>query len=110
MVGSSSWKGLRAWFGLLVHVAGAGGGEPAGAVGGDAGLEPGGLGVVVLAVAVLLGDVLEDDAPVALDVDGAPDLGVVDDGGAEVALGAGPVGEVEGRGALGGARVVGVVE
>ena len=78
----------------------AGGEESAGGVGGQAGLQAGGLGVVVVSVAVLLGDVLQDDAPVALDVDGAADLGVVDLAGAEVALGAGPVGKVEGRGAL----------
>ena len=44
------------------------------------------------------------------DVDGATDLGVVDGGGAEVALGSGPVAEIEGGGALGGAGVVSVVE
>jgi hypothetical protein len=84
--------------------------EPAGAVGSETGLKPGSLGVVVLAVAVLLGDVLKDNAPVALNVDSALDLGVVDDRGAEVALGAGPVGKVKGRGALGGAGVVLVVK
>lgn len=84
--------------------------ETASGVGGEAGLEAGGLGVVVVAVAVLFGDVLEDDAPVAFDVDGAADLGVVDGGGAEVALGSGPVAEIEGGGALGGAGVVRVVE
>ncbi len=88
----------------------AGGEEAAGRVRGEAGLQPGGLGVVVVAVAVLLGDVLEDDAPVSLHVDSATDLGVVHLGRAEVSLGARPVGEVEGGGALGGARVVGVVE
>ena len=42
-----------------------GGEETASGVGGEAGLEAGGLGVVVVAVAVLFRDVLEDDAPVA---------------------------------------------
>jgi hypothetical protein len=140
-------KAYLVWFGLLVHMAGAGrrelvgideespvgvtgvnGGhpvvdillcalalvtgskEPAGAVGSETGLEPGSLGVVVLAVAVQLGDVLKNDAPVALDVDSALDLDVFDDRGAEVALRAGPVGKVKGRGALGGSSVVLVVE
>ena len=88
----------------------AGGQQPAGAVRGQAGLQPGGLGVVVVAVAVALGDVLEDDPPVALNVDSPGDLGVVNLGGAEVALGPDPVGGVVGRGALGGSGVVLVVK
>ena len=88
----------------------AGGQQPAGAVRGQAGLKPGGLGVVVVAVAVALGDVLEDDPPVALNVDSPGDLGVVNLGGTKVALGPDPVGGVVGRGALGGAGVVLVVK
>lgn len=84
--------------------------EPAGRVGGPASLQPGGLGVVVLSVAVLLRDVLQDDPPETLDVDGATDLGVVDVRGAEVALGSDPVRGVIGRRSLGGTRVVAVVE
>merc|ERR1712223_648856 len=84
--------------------------QPAGTVGGQAGLKPCGLGVVVVAVAVALGDVLEDDPPVALNVDSPGDLGVVDLGGAEVALGPDPGGGVVGRGALGGSGIVLVVK
>ena len=84
--------------------------EPASRVGGPASLQPGGLGVVVLSVTVLLGDVLQDDSPEAFDVYGAADLGVVDVRGAQVALGSDPVGGVIGRGSLGGSGVVAIVE
>ena len=63
-----------------------------------------------MAVAVALGDVLEDDPPVALNIDSPGDLGVVNLGGAEVTLRPDPVGGVVGRGALGGSGVVLVVK
>ena len=88
----------------------AGSQQPAGTVGGEAGLEPGGLGVVVVAVAVALGDVLKDDPPVALNIHCSGDLGVVDVGGAKVTLRSNPVGGVIRRGALGGTAVVLVVK
>jgi len=88
----------------------AGGEESASGVWGSASLQSGGLGVVVLAVTVLLRDVLKNDPPESLDVDGSPDLGVVHVGGAEVALGSNPVGGVVGRRSLGGSSVVAVVE
>ena len=88
----------------------AGGEESAGGVGVETGLQPGGLGVVVVSVSVSLGDVLQDDPPVSLNVHGARDLGVVHVAGAEVALGPDPVAGVVGRGALGGTAVVLVVE
>ena len=88
----------------------AGGQQPAGAVREQAGLQPGGLGVVVVTVAVSLGDVLEDDPPVALNIDGPCDLGVVHVGGTEVALGSDPVGSVVLAGSLAGSGVVRVVE
>ena len=88
----------------------AGGQQPARAVGVEAGLEAGGLRVVVVPVAVTLGDVLQDDPPVALHVHSAGDLGVVHVGGAEVALGPDPVAGVVLAGALAGAGVVAVVE
>ena len=55
-------------------------------------------------------DVLKDDPPVSLHVDGAGDLGVVDVAGAKVALGPDPVTGVVGAGALAGPGVVLVVE
>jgi len=88
----------------------AGGKEAAGRVRVEASLKAGGLGVVVVAIAVALRDVLQDDPPVALNVDSPGDLGVVHSTGAEVALGAYPVAGVIGRGALGGSCVVLVVE
>merc|ERR1719348_424780 len=88
----------------------AGGEETAGRVRGLASLQPDGLGVVVVSVSVLLGDVLQDDPPVALNVDSAPDLGILDVRGAEVALGSNPVSSIIRRGSLGGTSVVRVVE
>ena len=88
----------------------AGSQESASGVRGSASLQPGGLGVVVLSVAVFLGDVLEDNAPETLNVDSAPDLGVVDVGRAEVTLRPDPVGSVVRGRSLGSSGVVAVVE
>jgi len=88
----------------------AGGQESAGAVREQAGLQSGGLGVVVVTVAVALGDVLEDDPPVTLNIDSPGDLGVVNIGGTEVTLGSDPVSGVVLAGALAGSSVVAVVE
>jgi len=87
-----------------------GGQQTAGAFGEEAGFEAGGLGVVVVAVSISFGDVLKDDSPEALHVDGTLDTGVKDFGGAKVALWANPVGGVEWGGSFGGSGVVGVVE
>jgi len=84
--------------------------QSAGRVGVQTGFQPGGLGVVVVTISVSLGDVLQDDSPVALNVDGTGDLGVVNVAGAQVALRANPVAGVIGRGSLAGAGVVLVVE
>ena len=69
----------------------AGSQESAGAVREEAGLESGGLGVVVVTVTITIRDVLEDDSPVALDIDSAGDLGVVHIRGAEISLRSNPV-------------------
>merc|ERR1739844_633168 len=50
----------------------AGGQQSAGAVGEQTGLQSGGLGVVVVPIAVALRDVLEDDPPVTLHIDSPP--------------------------------------
>lgn len=84
--------------------------ESAGAVGVEAGLQPGGLSVVVVAISVAFGDVLEDDSPVAFDVYGTGDLGIVDVRGAQVTFGANPVGSVVLGRSLRGSGVVLVVE
>lgn len=84
--------------------------QPAGRVRVETSLQPGGLGVVVVAISVSLGDVLQDYSPVALNIDSTGDLSVVNIAGAEVALGSNPVAGVIGRGSLGGSGVVLVVE
>ena len=63
-----------------------------------------------MTIAVTLGDVLEDDPPVALHVDGPGDLGVVNVAWAEVSLGSNPVAGVVLAGSLAGAGVVTIVE
>jgi len=88
----------------------AGGEESAGAVREQASLQSGGLGVVVVTVAVALRDVLEDDPPVTLNIDSPGDLGVVNIGGTEITLGSDPVTGVVLAGSLAGASVVAVVE
>ena len=52
----------------------AGGQQATRAVREETRLQPRGLGVVVVTIAVTLGDVLQDDSPVTLDVDGSGDL------------------------------------
>jgi len=88
----------------------AGGEQPAGAVREQASLQPGGLGVVVVTVAIALRDVLQDDPPVTLNIDSPGDLGVVNIGGAKVTLGSDPVSGVVLAGSLAGSSVVAVVE
>jgi hypothetical protein len=61
-------------------------------------------------VAVSLGNVLQDDSPVALHVNGPGDLSVVHIAGAQVALRANPVGGVIWGGSLAGTSVVLVVK
>jgi len=88
----------------------AGGQQSAGAVREQTGLQSGGLGVVVVTVAVSLRDVLQDDPPVTLNIDGPGDLGVVNIGGTKVTLGSDPVSGVVLAGSLAGSSVVAVVE
>jgi hypothetical protein len=84
--------------------------EPTGRVWSQAGLKPGGLGVVVVTVAVVFRDVLKDNTPEAFDINGPTDLDVVDLTGAQVALGSNPVTDVIWTGSLGGSSIVVVVE
>ena len=78
-VGITGVEGEHSVVDVLLGVLGlvAGGQQSAGAVREQAGLQSGGLGVVVVTVAVTLGDVLEDDPPVTLNIDSPGDLGVV---------------------------------
>jgi hypothetical protein len=84
--------------------------QPAGTVREQTGLQSGGLGVVVVTVAISLRDVLQDDPPVTLNIDSPGDLGVVNIGGAKVTLRSDPVSGVVLAGSLAGASVVAVVE
>jgi len=88
----------------------AGGQESAGAVGEQTGLQSGGLGVVVVTISISIGNVLEDDSPVALNIDSAGDLGVVNIRGTEVSLWSNPVGSVILAWSLGCSGVVAVVK
>ena len=111
-VGITGVEGEHSVVDVLLSTLGlvAGGQQSAGAVREQAGLQSGGLGVVVVTVAVTLGDVLEDDPPVTLNIDSPGDLGVVNIGGTEVTLGSDPVSGVVLAGALAGSSVVAVVE
>ena len=88
----------------------AGGQQSAGTVREQAGLQSGGLGVVVVTVSISLRDVLQDDPPVTLNIDSPGDLGVVNIGGTKVTLGSDPVSGVVLAGSLAGSSVVAVVE
>lgn len=54
-------------------------------------LQTGSLGVIVLAIAIFFGDVLEDDSPVTFNINGPTDLGVVNIRWAQVTLRSDPV-------------------
>ena len=88
----------------------AGGQESAGTVREQTGLQSGGLGVVVVTIAVTIRDMLEDDSPVALNIDSTGDLGVVNIRGAEIALRSNPVGSIILAWSLGCSSVVAVVK
>jgi len=61
-------------------------------------------------IAIAVGDVLEDDSPVALNIDSAGDLGIVNIRGAEVSLRSNPVRSIILAWSLGCSSVVAVVE
>jgi hypothetical protein len=84
--------------------------KAAGRIGGLAGLQAGSLGVVIVTIGVVFGDMLENHSPVAFDVDGTFDFGVFDSGGAKVSLRSDPVGSVIGRRSLGSSSVIIVIE
>lgn len=65
--------------------------ESAGRVRGQASFQTGGLSVVVMAIVVTLGDVLQDDTPEAFDVQGTVNLDIVHLTGAQVALRSNPM-------------------
>jgi hypothetical protein len=88
----------------------AGGEQTTGRVRVLAGLQTGGLGVVVVAIPIALRDVLQDDPPVALNIDSTGDLGIVHITGAKVALGSNPVSSIIRGVSLARSSVVGIIK
>ena len=84
--------------------------ETASRVWGLTSLQAGGLCVVIMAITIFFGDVLEDDSPVAFNIDCSADLSVVNIGWAQVAFWADPVGSVIWRWSLGSTGVIRVIE
>jgi len=78
----------------------AGGKETTGGVREETGLKTGGLGVVVVAIAISLRDVLEDDSPVSFNIDSTSNLGVVNIRRTKVTLRSNPMRGVIGRWSL----------
>jgi len=88
----------------------AGGEKTTGRVREETGLKTGGLGVVVVTIAVSLRDMLEDDSPVSLNIDSTGDLGIVNIRRTKVSLRSNPVRSIIWRWALGCSSVVLVVK
>ena len=84
--------------------------ETASGVWGLTSLQTGGLSIIVMAIAILFWDVLEDDSPVAFNIDCSADLSVVNIRWAQIAFGADPVGGVIWRWSLGSAGIIGVIK
>jgi len=73
-------------------------------------LKTGGLCVVVVSITITLRNVLQDDSPVALNIDSSGDLGIVYITGTKITLRSDPVGGIIGRGSLASTSVVRVVK
>ena len=84
--------------------------KSAGRIRGLAGFQAGGLGIVIVTISVVFGDVLENDTPVSFNVDSTFDFGVFNCGGAKVTFRSDPVGSIIGRRSLGSSSVVFVIE
>ena len=84
--------------------------KPTSRIGGQAGFQAGGLGVVIVSIRVILRNVLQNHAPVALNIDGPLNFAINHFRGAQIAFGSDPVGSVIGRGSLGGTSVILVVK
>jgi hypothetical protein len=87
-----------------------GGQKTAGRVWGLAGFQASSLGIVIVTVSVVFGNMLEDNSPVPFNIDSTFDFGIFNSGGAKVALGSNPMGSIIGRGSLGSSSVIFVVE
>lgn len=88
----------------------AGGEQAAGRVREQACLQTGGLSVVVVAISIALRNVLQDNSPVALNIDSTGDLGIVNIAGAKIALRSDPVGSIIRRVSLAGPGVVAIIK
>jgi hypothetical protein len=84
--------------------------ETTGRVREETGLKTGGLGVVVVTVAISLRDVLEDDSPVSFDIDSTSYLGVVNIRRTKVTLRSNPMRCIIRRWSLRGSWIVLVVK
>jgi len=87
-----------------------GGKETASGVWGLTSLQAGGLSIIVMAITVFFGDVLEDDSPVTFNIDCSTDFSVVNIGWAQVTFRADPVGSVIWRWSLGSTSVIGIIK
>ena len=84
--------------------------KSAGRIRGLAGFQAGGLGIVIVTISVVFGDVLENDTPVSFNVDSTFDFGVFNCGWAKVTFRSDPVGSIIGRRSLGSSSIVFVIE
>ena len=84
--------------------------ETASRVWGLTSLQTGGLCVIVMAITIFFGNVLEDDSPVTFNIYCSTDLGVVNIGWAQVAFRADPVGSVIWRWSLGSTGVIRIIK
>ena len=92
-------------FGLV-----AGGQKSAGRIRGLAGFQSGGLGVIVVTIGVIFGNVLQNHSPVSFNINSSFDFGISYMRGAEVAFGSNPVGGIIWRRSFGSSGVVIVVK
>jgi hypothetical protein len=68
------------------------------------------LGVIVVSIGVVMGDVLEDDTPIPLNIDSPMNLGIANKGRAKIALRSNPVASVIRTGSHGSTGIVFIVE
>ena len=87
-----------------------GGKETASGVWGLTSLQAGGLSIIVMAITVFFGDVLEDDSPVTFNINGPADLSIINIRWAQVAFRSDPVSGVVWGGSFRSSSVVGVIK
>ena len=73
-------------------------------------LQTGSLGVVIMAITIFFGDVLEDDSPVTFNINGPADLSIINIRWAQVAFRSDPVSGVVWGGSFRSSSVVGVIK